>query len=98
KLGPVTVEQQSAIENLTRSIVNKILHSPISALKSASGSDEVTTTSEILRTLFGLELASHTNGFANAEEQSKPSASARSKPSPEISEADISILKFTARP
>ena len=98
KLGPLTVEQQSAIENLTRSIVNKILHSPISALKSASGSDEVTTTSEILRTLFGLELASHTNGFANAEEQSKPSASARSKPSPEISEADISILKFTARP
>jgi len=98
KLGPVTVEQQSAIENLTRSIVNKILHSPISALKSASGSDELTTTSEILRTLFGLELASHTNGFANAEEQSKPSAPARSKPSPENSEADGSILKFTARP
>lgn len=98
KLGPLTVEQQSAIENLTRSIVNKILHSPISALKSASGSDELTTTSEILRTLFGLELASHTNGFANAEEQSKPSSPARSKPSPENSEADSSILKFTARP
>ena len=100
KLGPLTPEQQSTIENLTRSIVNKILHPPISALKNASGSEELTTTSEILRGLFGLELASHTNGFARGEEQSKIPASAqsKSKPSAENSEAGTSILKFTARP
>jgi hypothetical protein len=35
--------------------VNKILHPPITALKSASGSDELTATADLLRTLFGVE-------------------------------------------
>jgi glutamyl-tRNA reductase len=47
--------QQVAIENLTRSIVNKILHPPISALKAAGGSDRLTTTTEVLRALFGID-------------------------------------------
>ncbi|HKT25470.1 MAG TPA: hypothetical protein VJR04_12750, partial [Terriglobales bacterium] len=99
KLGPLTPEQQSTIENLTRSIVNKILHPPISALKNASGSEELTTTSEILRGLFGLELASHTNGFVPEEERSKlsPPESSKSGLSAEKSEADKPALKFTAR-
>jgi glutamyl-tRNA reductase len=99
KLGPLTAEQQSAIENLTRSIVNKILHPPISALKSASGSEELTTTSEILRALFGLELASHTDGLAHAQEGSSPSIpkQSRTELSADKSEADHPILKFTAR-
>ncbi len=99
KLGPLTAEQQTAIENLTRSIVNKILHPPISALKTASGSEELTATSEMLRALFGLELASHTNGFVPEEERSKPSApeSLQSRLSGKDSEADTPTLKFTAR-
>ena len=99
KLGPLTAEQQSAIENLTRSIVNKILHPPISALKTASGSEEVTATSEMLRALFGLELASHTNGSVPVEENSSPLASkeSKSKRSAENPEADSPILKFIAR-
>jgi glutamyl-tRNA reductase len=55
KLGVLTSDQQSAIETLTRSIVNKILHKPISALKDVSGSDQLTTTAELLRSLFGIE-------------------------------------------
>jgi glutamyl-tRNA reductase len=99
KLDPLTSEQQNAIENLTRSIVNKILHPPISALKSASGSEELTATSETLRALFGLELAAHSNGFAHAQEGSNPSApkEAKSQSSPANSEADSPILKLTAR-
>ena len=99
KLGPLTGEQQNAIENLTRSIVNKILHPPISALKTASGSEELTATSETLRALFGLELASQTNGFAHAQEGSISSApkERESKSSAENSESDTPILKFTAR-
>ncbi len=99
KLGPLTAEQQSAIENLTRSIVNKILHPPISALKSASGSEDLTATAEMLRALFGLELASHTNGFAPAQQGSSlsPTGETKSKSSAEKSESARPILKFTAR-
>ena len=54
KLGTLNPEQQAAVENLTRSIVNKILHPPISALKNASGSDRLTATADTLRSLFGI--------------------------------------------
>ena len=55
KLGSLTPEQQTAVEGLTRSIVNKILHSPISALKNVSGSDELVSTAELLRNAFGID-------------------------------------------
>jgi glutamyl-tRNA reductase len=71
KLGTLTPEQRTAVETLTRSIVNKILHHPITALKSASGSDELTTTADLLRTVFGFE---ETTGSANAAAVSNPSA------------------------
>ena len=55
KLGVLNAEQQATIENLTRSIVNKILHPPISALKNASGSDRLAATADTLRNLFGIQ-------------------------------------------
>src|SRR5205823_7060130 len=85
KLGVLTPEQQAAIDNLTRSLVNKILHSPISALKNVSGSDQLTTTAELLRSLFDIEddsarrsgAASITkessNGLAKMSERTSPS-------------------------
>jgi glutamyl-tRNA reductase len=36
KLATLTAEQQSAVDALTRSIINKVLHTPISTLKNAS--------------------------------------------------------------
>ena len=36
RLGPMTTDQEEAVEALTRGIVNKIMHTPISALKIAA--------------------------------------------------------------
>ena len=55
RLGKLSPEQENAIETLTRSIVNKILHTPISTLKSFSGSNQLASTAELLRGLFGIE-------------------------------------------
>ena len=55
KLGGLSQEQQAAVENLTRSIINKILHAPISTLKALSGTGQLTATAELLRSLFGIE-------------------------------------------
>jgi glutamyl-tRNA reductase len=55
KFGNLSAEQHAAIDNLTRSIVNKIVHPPIAALKSVSGSEQLLATAEFLRNLFGIE-------------------------------------------
>ena len=103
KLGVLTPEQQAAIDNLTRSLVNKILHSPISALKNVSGSDQLTTTAELLRSLFDIEdhsarrggTASITkessNGLAKMSERTTPSSSSGPR------ETDVTAQKSTAR-
>src|SRR5579862_5450142 len=55
RLGELTPEQELALETLTRGIVNKIMHTPITTLKSAAReSSEVTTVIDIVRKLFGL--------------------------------------------
>ena len=38
KLGPLTPQQEQAIETLTRGIINKIAHGPISELRKHAGS------------------------------------------------------------
>jgi len=55
RLGPISPEQELAIEALTRGIVNKIMHTPISALKSAARDSEATTVVELVRRLFNLQ-------------------------------------------
>src|SRR5205807_1437232 len=52
RLGPMTPEQELAVEALTRGIVNKIMHTPISALKSAAREPEATTVIDLVRRLF----------------------------------------------
>jgi glutamyl-tRNA reductase len=55
RLGSLTPEQELAVEALTRGIVNKIMHTPVTALKSAArDSSEVTTIVDLVRRLFGL--------------------------------------------
>jgi glutamyl-tRNA reductase len=58
RLGHLTPEQELAVEAMTRGIVNKILHTPITALKSAARererSGEFTTLLELVRRLFNL--------------------------------------------
>jgi glutamyl-tRNA reductase len=48
-------EQELAVEALTRGIINKIMHTPISALKTAARDQESTTVVELVRRLFNLE-------------------------------------------
>ncbi len=55
RLGAMTPEQELAVEALTRGIINKIMHTPITTLKTAAReSTEVTTVVDLVRKLFGL--------------------------------------------
>src|ERR1700716_1626739 len=52
RLGSLSPEQELAVEALTRGIVNKIMHTPISTLKTAVSQPEATTVVDIVRRLF----------------------------------------------
>jgi glutamyl-tRNA reductase len=55
RLGPMSPEQELAIEALTRGIVNKVMHTPIRTLKTAARDPEVTTVIDVVRRLFNLQ-------------------------------------------
>lgn len=55
RLGPLSPEQELAIETLTRGIVNKIMHTPITTLKTAAREAEATTLIDVVRRLFNLQ-------------------------------------------
>jgi glutamyl-tRNA reductase len=54
RLGTLTPEQEMAVDTLTKGIVNKIMHTPITTLKSAARDQEATTVVELVRRLFNL--------------------------------------------
>ncbi|HMC29697.1 MAG TPA: glutamyl-tRNA reductase [Candidatus Angelobacter sp.] len=54
KLGKLTPEQEAAIEAMTRGIVNKLLHTPITTLKSTAAGPEAATIHDIIRRIFNL--------------------------------------------
>src|SRR5713226_5169997 len=55
RLGPLSPEQELALETLTHGIVNKIMHTPVSTLKTAAREPEATTVVDIVRRLFNLQ-------------------------------------------
>ena len=55
RLGALSPDQEMAVEALTRGIVNKIMHTPISTLKSAAREPEATTVIDLVRRLFNLQ-------------------------------------------
>ncbi len=55
RLGKLTAEQELALDALTRGIVNKIMHTPISTLKTAAREPEATTVVDVVRRLFNLQ-------------------------------------------
>ena len=55
RFGQTTPEQDAAIEALTRGIVNKILHTPITTLKSAARDQGEGPLVELVRRIFNLE-------------------------------------------
>jgi glutamyl-tRNA reductase len=55
RLGTISPEQEMAIEAMTRGIINKIMHTPISTLKTAARDPESTTVIDLVRRLFNLQ-------------------------------------------
>jgi glutamyl-tRNA reductase len=55
RLGHLSPEQELAVETLTRGIVNKIMHTPVTTLKTAARDAEATTLVDIVRRLFNLQ-------------------------------------------
>jgi glutamyl-tRNA reductase len=54
RLGPLSPEQEMAVEALTRGIISKVMHTPITTLKTAAREAEATTVIEVVRRLFNL--------------------------------------------
>jgi glutamyl-tRNA reductase len=55
RLGTLSPDQEMAVEALTRGIVNKIMHTPVSTLKTAAREPEATTVIDLVRRLFNLQ-------------------------------------------
>jgi len=55
RLGRLLPEQEEAVEALSHGIVNKILHTPITRLKSAATGPEITTLLDTFRRMFNLQ-------------------------------------------
>jgi glutamyl-tRNA reductase len=54
RLGHMTPEQEIAVEALTRGIINKVMHTPVTTLKTAAREAEATTVIDVVRRLFNL--------------------------------------------
>ena len=55
RLGPMTPQQEEAIEAITRGIINKIAHGPITELRRTASHPEHAHLSDLIRRLFRLE-------------------------------------------
>ena len=61
RLGELSPEQEIAVDAMTKGIINKIMHTPITALKSAAREQEATTVIDLVRRLFNLQQKEHTH-------------------------------------
>ncbi len=68
RLGPMTPEQEIALEALTRGIINKVMHTPITTLKTAAKESEATTIVDVVRRLFNLREKEEAASQAAAKE------------------------------
>jgi glutamyl-tRNA reductase len=68
RLGPMTPEQEIAVEALTRGIINKVMHTPITTLKTAAKESEATTIVDLVRRLFNLREKEESASQATAKE------------------------------
>jgi glutamyl-tRNA reductase len=65
RLGPLSLEQQAAIEHLGQAIVNKLLHEPICCLKNRPEIIQQSETFELVQALFGLDSPHHSSKAGN---------------------------------
>jgi glutamyl-tRNA reductase len=55
RLGELSPDQELAVDVLTKGIINKIMHTPITTLKTAARESEATTVIDLVRRLFNLQ-------------------------------------------
>ena len=80
RLGALSPEQEMAIEALTRGIINKIMHTPITTLKASARDPESTTVIDVVRKLFNLRPVT-------APQTAAPAATAAPKSAPKAVDA-----------
>jgi glutamyl-tRNA reductase len=71
KMGPLSPEQEAAMEAMTRGIINKLLHTPITTLKSTAAEPEAATIHEIIRRIFNLNTGGSNSGNPNSGKPNK---------------------------
>jgi glutamyl-tRNA reductase len=69
RLGPLTPDQEIVIDQLTKGIVNKIMHTPINTLKTAARESEATTVIDLVKKLFNLEAKKAQSGGDSGSNQ-----------------------------
>jgi glutamyl-tRNA reductase len=85
KLQSLSPEQHSAVEALTRGLINKVLHQPLQAMKAAARNGDLTV-AEAVRQIFGLTVQS--GGSApQSDTQSGKEAAGESVSGERVSEA-----------
>jgi glutamyl-tRNA reductase len=60
-----------AVEALTRGIINKVMHTPITTLKTAAREAEATTVIDVVRRLFNLQEKDKDKGSASPDANKK---------------------------
>ena len=73
RLGSLSPEQEMAVEALTRGIISKVMHTPITTLKTAAREAEATTVVDVVRRLFNLrEKEKESEANRNQRDEVKP--------------------------
>jgi glutamyl-tRNA reductase len=75
RLGTLSPEQELAIETLTRGIVSKIMHTPISTLKTAARESEATPMIDVVRRIFNLQEKDKRGKTASPDDESEAAES-----------------------
>ena len=83
RLGALSPEQELAVEALTRGIVSKIMHTPISTLKTAVRDSEATTVIDLVRRLFNLQEKERKREKRSPADDKLPARSAAGDPGAE---------------
>jgi len=72
RLGELSPEQEMAVDALTKGIINKIMHTPITTLKTAAKEPESTTVIELVRRIFNLHEKAKDETVKTGSPQSGP--------------------------
>jgi glutamyl-tRNA reductase len=87
KLQSLSVEQRSAVEALTRGLINKVLHQPLQAMKTAARNGDLTV-AEAVQQIFGLASQGGDRSPQNAADSSQSDLEPPKQAAAEIPECD----------